>query len=97
MNGQLYKVTEIAMILDVSIYTINNWYLFKRQNPDDEFAKMLPEPMQQTTRQTRYWTEEDLQKLIEFKSKIKVGRSGFMKSVSQQYSKREKKNEKKNS
>lgn len=93
MDTKLYKVTEIAMILDVSIYTINNWYRFKHQNPDDEFAQMLPEPMQQTVRQTRYWTEEDLQKLIEFKANIKVGRCGFMKSVSQQYSKKGKKDE----
>lgn len=78
---QLLKIEEVAVLLGVSCKTINNWYQFKNQNPDSEYAKMLPEFKQEHARQTRYWNTDDLWKLIEFKSKLPKGRNGIMGSL----------------
>lgn len=90
-DQRLYKAVEVALLLDVSVPTIRNWYYFKRSNPDNEMAKLLPDPIQKSARQTRYWTEEDITKLIEFKSKIVTGRNGFMGAITQPYGKAHKK------
>lgn len=82
-----FRAIEVALLLDISVATLGNWYVFKRQNPDNEIAKLLPEPIQKAPRQTRYWTEEDIPKLVEFKSKVVWGRNGFMGSITQRYGK----------
>ena len=87
---EYYKAVEVALLLDISVPTLNNWYVFKRDNPDNEMAKLLPDPIQKSNRQTRYWTQSDIAKLIEFKSKIVWGRNGFMGSVTQRYTKKNK-------
>ena len=87
---RLYKAVEVALILDISVPTLGNWYAFKRSNPDNEIAKLLPDPIQKSARQTRYWTDDDIQKLVEFKSKIVWGRNGFMGSITQPYRKNRK-------
>ena len=87
MSNKKFKAIEVALLLNISVPTLNNWYLFKRQNPDNEYAQMLPDPIQVAPRQTRYWDEADIPKLIEFKSNIVWGRSGFMGSVTQKYAK----------
>ena len=84
---KLYKAVEVALLLDISVPTLNNWYKFKRLDPNNEMAKLLPEPIQQTNRQTRFWKEEDIPNLIKFKSSIVEGRKGFMGSVTQKYAK----------
>lgn len=83
--SKLYKAIEVALILDISVPTLNNWYKFKRYEPDNEMCKLLPDPIQKSVKQTRYWREEDIPKLIEFNSKIVTGRKGFMGSVTQKY------------
>ena len=87
MSERLLKAVEVALLLDISIPTLNNWYKFKRNNPSNEMCELLPDPIQQTTRQTRYWRESDISKLIKFKSQIVWGRNGFMGSVTQRYCK----------
>lgn len=92
-NKQLLKIEEVAVLLGVSVKTINNWYWFKRENPDDEFAKILPNYIQEGERQTRYWRFEDLIDLQEFKKYIPRGRNGVMSKVTQKYLKNKKENE----
>lgn len=91
---RLLKIEEVAVIIGSSSKSINNWYWFKRENPRNEYAKMLPDFIQMGSRQTRYWRESDIWKLLEFKHKIPQGRNGIMGSVTQKYYK--KKEEKKN-
>lgn len=88
MSERLLKAVEVALLIDVSVPTLNNWYVFKRNNPDNEMAKLLPDPIQKTNRQTRYWKESDIPKLLEFRTKIVWGRNGFMGSVTQRYAKK---------
>lgn len=82
---RLLKLEEVAILIGSSGKSINNWYWFKRENPDNEYAKMLPDYIQEGSRQTRYWNEHDIWKLIEFKQCIPKGRNGIMGSVTQKY------------
>ena len=78
----LIRIEELAMLIGVSTKTIRTWYRFKRENPDDEYAKLLPEPILSGCLQ---WNREDVWKVIEFKQKLPRGRTGRMGSVTQIY------------
>ena len=90
MEDKLLRLEEVAVIIGSSSKSINNWYWFKREDPDNEYAKMLPEYIQKGPRQTRYWRECDIWKLIEFKSSIPQGRNGIMGRITQKYYRTEK-------
>lgn len=77
MEGYI-KIEELAMRIDSSTQTINNWYKWKRENPDNELASLLPDYIQEGNRQTRYWNTKDIWKFIEFKTAIIHGRNGIM-------------------
>lgn len=72
------KIEELAMRIDSSVQTINNWYKWKRENPDNELAALLPDYIQEGKRQTRYWDYDDIWKFVEFKTAIIHGRNGVM-------------------
>ena len=75
-------ICEVAVTLGVSVQTIARWYKFKQNNPDSELAKKLPDyslvPNRRGTGRVRVWTENDIWKLVEFKTNIKSGRGGKM-------------------
>lgn len=81
MKGHM-KIEEVAVRLGVSTQTINRWYRFKRQNPEHQLSKLLPEYTKEKTAITgadvRYWNQDDLFKFIEFQSHVKLGRTGVM-------------------
>lgn len=87
MDDSLLKVEEVAVLIGMSSNTIDNWYRWARQNKDNEYAKMLPNYVQNGNRQTRYWRSEDLWKLNQFKNALPQGRGGIMASVTQKYCK----------
>ncbi len=91
-SERLLRIEEVAIIIGSSSKSINNWYWFRRENPDNEYAKMLPDFIQEGARQTRYWRESDIWKLIEFKNAIPQGRNGIMGSVTQKYYHKEEEN-----
>ena len=88
MSERLLRAVEVALLLDISVPTLNNWYKFKKNDPENEMCKFLPDPIQKTARQTRYWKESDIPTLIQFKAQIVWGRKGFMGSVTQRYAKK---------
>ena len=90
---RLLKLEEVAVVVGSSFKSINNWYWFKRENPDNEYAKMLPDYLQAGPRKPRYWKESDIWKLIAFKQSIPQGRNGVMGSVTQKYYHKENKND----
>ncbi len=90
MENNLLKVEEVAVTLGCSVKTVNNWYAFKKLKPDNEYAKLLPDFIQNGNRQTRYWKSSDIWKLIEFKNTIPQGRNGVLGCVTQKYYRREK-------
>ena len=81
----LLKIEEVAVLIGVSVQTINNWYAFKRAEPDNEYAKMLPEYQQASERQLRLWDKDDIQKFIAFKRAIPKGCKGTMGVITQRY------------
>ena len=87
-KNNLLKVEEVALLVGVSVKTINNWYAFKKVEPESEYAQLLPEFKQSGERQTRYWNQSDIWKLIDFKTKIPKGRNGILGSVTQKYYKK---------
>ena len=78
MSERLLKIEEVALAAGVSVKTVNFWYMFKRQNPDNEYAKLLPEYVQLGTRGQRFWDEDAIWKLIEFKKQVPKGCRGVM-------------------
>jgi len=92
MEERLFSAEEVCVLLDCSVHSLNIWYKFKRQNPDNEYAKMLPEITNKTNgaRTKRYWKESDIVRLIEFKAAIPHGRNGVLGSVTQKYAKKRK-------
>lgn len=89
------RIEEVALRIGSSVQTINYWYRWKKLNPENEYAKLLPDYVQDGANQTRYWNSEDIWKLIEFKQKLPHGRKGILGDVTQKYRKGEKKNVKK--
>ena len=87
LEDRLLNVTEVALLIGSSLNSINNWYRFKKLNPDDAYAKMLPDFVQKGNRKTRYWRQSDIGKLIEFKNKLPKGRNGILGSVTQKWNK----------
>lgn len=91
MEGYI-KIEELAMRIDTSTQTINNWYKWKRENPNDELAKILPPYIQEGNRQTRYWNVSDIWRFIKFRSSIIRGRNGVMGQSRNRKEKHEKSN-----
>jgi hypothetical protein len=87
---KMLKIEEVAVLIGCSVKTINNWYTWKRQNPEHEMAQLLPDFEQEAERQTRYWKQSDVWKMIEFQSKLPQGRKGILGSVTQKYYKKKK-------
>lgn len=88
---QALRIEEVAIILGVSTNTINYWYRFKAQNPDNEYAKLLPDYHQDGGEKSpRYWKQNDIPKFIQFQEKIPKGRGGIMGAVTQKYVKTKK-------
>ena len=82
---RLLRAEEVALSVGISVKTLNNWYLFKRANPDDEYAQMIPDCIQKGSRRQRFWKQEDIWNLMKFKQSIPTGRKGVMGVVTQKY------------
>lgn len=91
MEKKLLKAQQVACAIDVSPQTIGSWYKWKLENPDHELAKLLPDYIRIGNRNTRYWEEDAVWKLMEFKKIIPQGRKGVMGDVTQRYVKKNKK------
>ena len=88
MQNELINIQTLSFLVGSSIQTISSWYRWKKENPEHELAKLLPEYTKIGNRNTRYWHKDDVWKLIEFKSSIPQGRNGVMGSVTQKYVKK---------
>ena len=88
MGDKLLNVSEVSLLIGSSIQTIASWYRWKALHPDHELAKVIPDFTRVGNRRTRYWTQDDVWKLIEFKNSIPQGRNGVMGDVTQKYVKK---------
>ena len=82
---KMVNLNELALLVGVSVQTINAWYRWKRLHPEHEMAKLLPDFVRVGQRRTRYWKQSDVWKLIEFHTTIPQGRNGIMGDVTQRY------------
>lgn len=81
----LLRIEEVAVLCGVSVQTINNWYKFKRENPDNEYAQLLPVYECIGEHNQRFWDKADVNSLLTFKQKMPKGCKGVMGSVTQRY------------
>lgn len=88
MSRTFLKIEEVAVLCGVSVQSVNNWYRFKRENPDNEFARLLPEYKTLEGSRQRIWDKSDISALIDFKQKMPKGCKGVMGSVTQRYVKK---------
>ena len=77
------KVEEVAVLVGISVHTLNIWYSYKKQNPNDVNAKKLPKFHMKNVngRLTRLWDYEDIPAIIAYKESIPKGRNGYMGSI----------------
>ena len=85
MSRTFLKAEEVAVLCGVSLQTLNNWYKFKKENPNNEYARLLPTYATLGGRGQRVWDKSDIDALLNFKSKLPRGCKGVMGSVTQKY------------
>ena len=85
-------VVEVSFLVGSSVQTITSWYKWKELNPQHKLAELLPDYVRKGNKNTRYWKQADVWKLVEFKNSIPQGRAGIMGEVTQKYVKKEKTN-----
>jgi len=90
---KLLRIEEVAGDVGCSVYTLNLWYKFKKEEPDSYLAKLLPDYIQSNATSPRYWKKKDIKKLLKFKETRRLGRYGEMGKVTQKYYKKGKNNE----
>ena len=81
----LLRIEEVAVSCGVSVQTINNWYKFKAENPNNEYAQLLPNYIQVGGKKQRFWDKSDIPNLLQFKNSLPTGCKGVMGSVTQRY------------
>ena len=89
MKSEKLNVTQVAVLVGVSVPTLNMWYKWKKLHPRHELAKLLPKYTMSGSKNTRYWKMDDINSLIEFKNTIPRGRNGILSEVTQKYVKKE--------
>ena len=70
-----YTAEQVATRLGVATTTIALWYKWKRHNPNHPLTDLLPEPVRISKR--RYWTEDDIEKIMLFNASKPMGRGGL--------------------
>ena len=74
---------ETAVAVGVTRQTMYYWYKFKKEEPDNDYAKLLPEPIKQGRQ--KYWSKSDINALIRYKKALPKGRNGVMGKITQKY------------
>ena len=86
-KDNLLSASKVAQELDISVKTLNNWYIWYYDDMIEKpknFPK-LPDFIQEYPRGPRYWTSEDIVQLKKFQSWRPIGRAGVMGKVSERY------------
>jgi predicted DNA-binding transcriptional regulator AlpA len=87
---RLLNAQEVAVTVGISVPTLNSWYKWRKLEPEHKMAELLPDYVQEGGRQTRYWKDTDIWKLIKFRQELPKGRNGILGKVTQQYVKKTK-------
>ena len=81
---------QVAVVVGITVPTLNSWYKWKQLNPDHKLVKYLPDYFTVEGKgRTRYWEQADIEKLILFRASIPHGKNGILGQVTQRYVKKE--------
>ena len=87
MKDNMYTATEVSKELNISVKTLNNWYLWYNDKtlskPND--TPILPDYIQEHERGPRYWTKDSIAELRYFQNWLPRGRNGVMGRFSERY------------
>ncbi|MGN0317804.1 MAG: hypothetical protein ACI4E1_07740 [Lachnospira sp.] len=79
-NEKNYTVSEVSELLNVSEHTLASWYRWEKRRLADGLVESnyLPEPIRDATKRgkPRFWTDEMVKELADYKSTIIIGRNG---------------------
>lgn len=79
-NEKLYSADEICKELNITIYTLSNWYRYQRKQLKEGLVKepYLPEPitLPNVKGKPRRWTLSMVKQLKDYKKHIVMGRNG---------------------
>ena len=78
MKDGLYNVTEVTEIVGITTPTLESWLRFKHEQPEHELSMLLPEPKRVGPRKARYWTKEEVRRIMLFKEKLPRGCKGIL-------------------
>ena len=53
MEDKMLNLNEVALLVGVSVQTVNSWYRWKRLHPEHELTKLIPEFVRGGNRNTR--------------------------------------------
>lgn len=79
----LFTMDETAVAVGVTRQTMYYWYRFKAKEPNNDYAKLLPNPI--TIGRQRFWSKSDINALMRYKKSLPKGRNGVMGCVTQAY------------
>jgi hypothetical protein len=67
------KITEVAEIVGVHPNSLRNWDKFGDILEEKGDARLIPASYRVGTRGTRYWNDDDIEKIKQFKTSDKYG------------------------
>lgn len=81
MTGQnMYNAGQVAKILDITEFTLSNWYNWENKQVKNGLSDKnpLPQPikLEHAKGKPRMWTSEMIVQLKEYKKGIVIGRNG---------------------
>lgn len=76
-----YNLNQLCDKLDVSIWTIRNWYNWERQLLKEETITEpylpIPKRFNEIKGKPRMWTDDDIKDLTDYKNSMVIGRNGI--------------------
>ena len=87
LDENLLTASEVANKLNVSVKTLTNWYIWQNDSSIEkpEEYPHLPMYTQKRKNGPRFWTNDDVERLVEFRDWLPRGRNGVMGKVSNRY------------
>ena len=66
-DEELFTIEEVASLIGASVERIDDWYRWKSQYPEHEYAKLIPGFVRRGPHGQRFWYESDVAELYCFR------------------------------
>ena len=77
MENTVLRAEKVAAKVGISTKTLNAWYVYKQNNPENELFQALPD-YTRDEHNCRLWNKDDISKIVRFKKQLPRGRKGVM-------------------